>query len=434
MENLLRQKHHETVVDRLRSLMTDARLDAAVALSNENITYINTLPSSFLNDSGWLGLAMIVVPREGEIVGICSDFERPALETEGMVPTWHDFHMWMYIDDQFISGRRSTVRTASESFQGATSIGILTDYLKSRGIDHGRIGVEKRLLPLSLWEELLKALPDTSFVDSSALFYNARYVKTPYEIQCLRHAAQCQEKVLLETMAEIDVGTSHADILGLLRSRALAMPGIDRIRFVFVSIGPRFAPCAAPYNIQVAPGDLIKYDGALVVRGYGGDAGRTFVAGKPSADQDRIHRALLRGHEAALELMKPGVPLKQVFQRAMQVAQENGLPHYARGHVGHSVGLDQTVEEPPFISPNSERPMVPGNVFCLELPYYAHGFGSIQFEDILLITESGHELLTTSSKALNTIGSRTGTIKTSLPVQSRAKEAETTELHRSAPS
>jgi Xaa-Pro aminopeptidase len=404
MERSLRERHYEIVVERLRTIMTGLDLDALIAFTNENITYINTLPSSFLNDSGWLGLAMIVIPREGDIIGVCSDFEKPALETEGMVSTWHDFHMWMYIDDQFVGGRRPTVKEASDTFQGDMSLTVLREYLKSKGIDRGKIGLERRSLPVSLWEEVTKALPDATLIDSSALFYDARYVKTPYEIECLRYAARCQEKVLFETMAEVDVGTSHGEILRLLRSKALSTPGIDRIRFIFVTVGPRFAPCAVPYDIRVAPGDLIKYDGALVVRGYGGDAGRTFVAGKPSVDQERIHKALLAGHEAGLELMRPGMTPKTVFQRAMQVAQEKGLPNYVRGHVGHSVGLDQTVEEPPFISLNSENPMVPGNVFCLELPYYGYGFGSIQFEDIVLITEEGHELLTTSSKALHPIG------------------------------
>jgi Xaa-Pro aminopeptidase len=413
MERNIRQKHYEIVVDRLRSLMTDFGLDALVALTNENITYINTLPSSFLNDSGFPGLAMIAVPREGDIVGICSDFERPALETEGMVSTWHDFHMWVYIDDQFVDGVGGAERKATESFQSGMSVSVLADHLKSAGIDRGKIGVEKSALQVPLWKELKTALPNATFVDSGPLFYDARYTKTSYEIECLRHAARCQERVLFDTMAEVHIGTSHAEILRRLRSRALAIPGIDRIRFMFVSIGQRFAPCAEPYDIQVAQGDLIKYDGALVVRGYGGDAGRTFVAGIPSADQERIHRVLLSGHEEALKLMRPGVTPKEVFQKAMRVVQEKGLPNYVRGHVGHSVGLDQTVEEPPFISLSSEDPMAPGNVFCLELPYYAHGFGSIQFEDIVLVTEEGYELLTAAPKTLTPIGSGVGLAKTS---------------------
>ena len=411
MERNLRQKHYSVVIDRLRSLMTDSDLDVLVAFTNENITYINTLPSSFLNDSNWLGMAMIVVPREGEVVGICSDFERPALAADGTVPTWLDFHMWVYIDDQFTDRPAGSTKKATETFKNDLSMAVLAECLKSKGIDHGRIGVERKTLPVPLWEELQRTFPGATFADSSQVFYDARYVKTAYEIACLRHAAACQEEILFATMAEADVGMSHGEILGQLRSRAFAHPGIDGIRFMFVAIGSRIAPCAFPYDARIAAGDLIKYDGALITRGYGADAGRTFIAGRPSPDQERIHKVLLSGHEEALRLMKPGVALREVFQRAVQVVQGNGLPNYVRGHVGHSVGLDQTVEEPPFLSAYSENPMVPGNVFCLELPYYAHGFGSIQFEDIVLITEDGHELLTTSSKMLTPIGTKVNATK-----------------------
>ena len=101
---------------------------------------------------------------------------------------------------------------------------------------------------------------------------------------------------------------------------------------------------------------------------------------------------------------RPAVIPRDVFNRAMEIARTEGLPEYARGHIGHSVGLDQTIEEPPFLSPTSEEPMRPGNVFCVELPYYAYGFGSIQNEDIVLITDDGRELLTTRERRLHPLG------------------------------
>ena len=187
-------------------------------------------------------------------------------------------------------------------------------------------------------------------------------------------------------MAEVQVGMSHAEIMSRLRSKALAAKGIDSIRFMYVSAGPLFAPTVSPYDVNIQEGDLVKYDGALVVRGYGADAAWTFIAGEPSPDQARVNHSLLAAHRAAVEMMGPGVIPRDVFNKAMEVARKEGLPDYVRGHVGHSVGLDQTIEEPPLLSAVSEEPMRPGNVFCVELPYYAHGFGSIQNEDIVLIT------------------------------------------------
>ena len=152
----------------------------------------------------------------------------------------------------------------------------------------------------------------------------------------------------------------------------LAEKGIDSIRFMYVSVGPLFAPTVSPYDANIQEGDLVKYDGALVVRGYGADAAWTFIAGEPSPDQERVNHALLAGHRAAVEMMGPGVIPKDVFNRAMEVVRTEGLPKYRHGHVGHSVGLDQTIEEPPPYAliilvtdrPGGEGPGIQGDEHC----------------------------------------------------------------------
>jgi Xaa-Pro aminopeptidase len=405
MNDRLKSRHHEIVTERLRSLMEEEGLDVLLALKNDNFTYINTAASPFLSQSGFASIAMIVVPREGEVFGICPDFERPAVEGQGMVPAWYDYPVWIYIDDQFVPDRKSKKESEKEEFFSlGSSVGMLADRLRAAGLHRGRVGVEMMSIQAPVWEALQGAVPDATFVDSSQVFYESRSVKTDYEIECLRYGSRVQEDVVFETMSEVQVGVSHGEIMSRLRSKALAAEGIDSIRFMYVSAGPLFAPTVSAYDVSIRAGDLVKYDGALVVRGYGADAAWTFVAGKPSPDQERVNHALLSAHRAAVEMMGPGVIPKDVFNKAMEVARREGLPDYVRGHVGHSVGLDQTIEEPPLLSAASEQPMRAGNVFCVELPYYAHGFGSIQNEDIVLITEEGRELLTKREKRLYPIG------------------------------
>ena len=70
-----------------------------------------------------------------------------------------------------------------------------------------------------------------------------------------------------------------------------------------------------------------------------------------------------------------------------------GFDTYSRGHLGHSVGLGHNYEEPPFIAPDEHRPLVAGMVLSLELPLYVHGLGHFQLERMVLVTESGHDVL-----------------------------------------
>ena len=193
----------------------------------------------------------------------------------------------------------------------------------------------------------------------------------------------------------------HAEILAKVKSKAASTPGIDAIRFLGISMGPMFTPSPYPYEASVQKGDLVKYDGVLTVRGYGADQARTFIAGSPTDHQLRISNILVKAHRAALAMFHPGAIPGDIYQRAMSILHDSGLPDYIRGHAGHSLGLDQKVEEPPFLSPQNRQPMVPGNVFTLELPYYAHNFGSIMNEDIVLITEDGCQRLTRADIGLH---------------------------------
>ena len=73
--------------------------------------------------------------------------------------------------------------------------------------------------------------------------------------------------------------------------------------------------------------------------------------------------------------------------------RQAGFASYSRGHLGHSVGLAHNYEEPPFISADETRPLAPGMVVSVELPYYLLGVGSFQMERMVLIQADGIEVL-----------------------------------------
>ena len=94
--------------------------------------------------------------------------------------------------------------------------------------------------------------------------------------------------------------------------------------------------------------------------------------------------------------------MREVYTAALQSVRENGLPNYSRGHFGHSIGMDDQVEEPPFIGPNNSV-LEPGMVICLEVPYYPADVGGFNIEDVILITDDGCEVLTKSPRDLRQV-------------------------------
>jgi Xaa-Pro aminopeptidase len=96
------------------------------------------------------------------------------------------------------------------------------------------------------------------------------------------------------------------------------------------------------------------------------------------------------------------VPVSRIFETGMKVTREAGLPHYQRNHVGHGIGLEPY--DPPTINAAAQAVLEPGMVFCVETPYYEHGWGGIQVEDAVEITTAGVRRLTQSSQELQIIG------------------------------
>ena len=143
-------------------------------------------------------------------------------------------------------------------------------------------------------------------------------------------------------------------------------------------------------------------DLGCLVGPYRSDISRTAVLGTPTEKQARYYAAILAGERAAIAAMKPGVPVSQLFDLAVRLTRENGLPHYKRNHVGHGIGLEPY--DPPTINAATETPLEPGMVFCVETPYYEHGWGGVQVEDAVEITATGVRQLTRSSQELHILG------------------------------
>jgi len=67
-------------------------------------------------------------------------------------------------------------------------------------------------------------------------------------------------------------------------------------------------------------------------------------------------------------------------------------PQLYREHAGHGVGLE--IHEEPMIYKGSKFVLEPGMVVMIECGRYILGEAGYQLEDLVLVTPSGHELMT----------------------------------------
>jgi len=77
----------------------------------------------------------------------------------------------------------------------------------------------------------------------------------------------------------------------------------------------------------------------------------------------------------------------------------NNISHYSRHHCGHGIGIE--LHELPNIAPNDDTILEEGMIINIESPYYELGFGGMQVEDTMLVTNKGKELFTTIDNAID---------------------------------
>jgi Xaa-Pro aminopeptidase len=128
------------------------------------------------------------------------------------------------------------------------------------------------------------------------------------------------------------------------------------------------------------------------------------VVGEIPAEVARLHAVVREAIEAARALIRPGVPCRDLYDAAARVIEDAGHPtlrtrapgetltHGFYYSLGHGVGLE--VHEAPSLGLSREHALVAGDVIAIEPGIDVPGIGGVRLEDLILVTDDGHETLT----------------------------------------
>ncbi|MDE5552241.1 MAG: Xaa-Pro peptidase family protein, partial [Muribaculaceae bacterium] len=286
------------------------------------------------------------------------------------------------------------------------------------------VGLEYDALSYSEVSRLAKVFGEAVSADCSGVMRGARMVKTPYEIELMRidgvHQSAVYERIGrlyrrdmtdLEFQVEIERALRLEGCLGYTRVAGRLM----EINMGSVISGDN-ADVPSPYDFAMggagqspslpggADGMTMKHGTTVMVdmngnfNGYQTDMTRVWSVGEIPEEALKAHECSRRILRALERETLPGVEIRSLYDRAMEIVREEGLERYFMGHnrqvtfIGHGVGIE--LNEQPAITARCRQIVEEGMTLALEPKFVIPGIGAVGVENTYVVRADGLECLT----------------------------------------
>jgi Xaa-Pro aminopeptidase len=353
-------------VERLNRLMDENKLDAVVARSGTNFTYLagfaypGTLARHLDLPDSPRGV-YLVWPRKGE----------PTIVLNAIA--------------EGLTRRDSWVRRI-EVYEGYSEPPVrkLTAMLKDMGLGEARVGFERSYVSARDWDEIDGALPRMTMADCTRMMEEVRWIKTAGEIDLLKAGADLLDDAYLEVFPTIEHGEPESAVHSRLVASCIRR-GANWAHGILNS-SRTMIPYAGESEQPFLRGDAVRTDYVAYRQGYPGHQSRCAVLGLPTAEQRAAYRTIRDLYRASAEQCRPGVAAGAVYAFVVEAFRGAGLA-YRSMLAGHSVGCWWHQQEPVIARDNPIR-LEEGMVIAME-PHVDHW----HIQDMFLIGRDGPELI-----------------------------------------
>lgn len=280
-------------------------------------------------------------------------------------------------------------------------------------------------LPFTEYNRLAACFPEAEVVPcGTALIRRARSVKTPIEIEMFRRSGVAHAKTYEQIPSVYRPGMTDRQ-LSIEIERLMRLEGCLGIFRVFgqsmeIFMGSLLAgdnaAVPSPYDFALGgkgldpslpggvSGTLLQAGQCFMVDmggnfyGYMGDMSRVFSVGKLPEQAYAAHQACIEVQEAVVAMAKPGTVCEDMYDKAVEIITKAGFADYFMGvgqkakFIGHGIGLE--INEMPVLAPRMKQELEPGMVFALEPKIVLPGIGPVGIENSWAVTAEGLEKLT----------------------------------------
>ena len=302
----------------------------------------------------------------------------------------------------------------------------LPDLLKECGLPMPhKLMLEGDELPYVEYKRLEACFPDTEVVPyGTALIRQARSVKTEMEIELLHRSAIAHAKAYEQIPSVYKAGMTDLQ-LSIEVERLMRLEGCLGIFRVFgrsmeIFMGSVLAgdnaAVPSPYDFALggkgldpslpggASGNLLQPGQSVMIDlggnfyGYMCDMSRVYSIGKLPDEAYAAHQACLDVQAAVTAMANPGVRCEELYDVAIETITKVGFADYFMGveqkakFIGHGIGLE--INEAPVLAPRIKQELEPGMVFALEPKVVLPTIGPVGIENSWVVTADGVKKLT----------------------------------------
>lgn len=406
---------------RALALMEQFALDALIAATRENVTYLSDFaPWGQAVHKYFQRPNFVVFPRSVDDAPTLLIYPGEATYA-ACYPPW--------IEDVCIYGAarsphyRGTAPMASEEekfssmlnqacLKGKTPGEALVKILREKKLLRDRIGIDHEGISLALKQELRDSLPEAKFFDASDCFRLIRMIKTSDEIKRLKKAAALNERGIQAIFRKAQIGCDELELASEYYSEIGKGRGV--VEWFHLGSGRRSAAICPPIGKKLAAGELLRTDAGCILDCYHADTCGTGVMGEPTPKQARMFAAGKNGIAACLEVLRPGCKPSRLADALSQGLREGGATEEKKDFVGHTIGIEprefpfefgspKTVSSP-YLPETTDITLEENMVINIEVALVERGFGGIQIEHTLVMRPGGYEFIIPQSRDLVRIG------------------------------
>ena len=338
-------------------VLREKQLDAAVVFNQANVRSLTGIDCDN---------ACLLVKADGTVV-FHTDFR--------YVPMVHRVAPWLKVDDikkvggarPFRSGRAKLLKMGYES-----------------SVTHAR------------FMQLEKAFPGATFTDVDANVKELRAVKTADELAKLRAAEALNDAIWSEAQKKFKPGMTEREMARVIQHLMIERGDGEAFETI-VCVGKNAAECHHVPDDTVWNGrEPVLVDMGVKLDGYCSDMTRNMVPARPSKLYKKVYGLVLEANRRAIAAARPGMTAGALDKVARDFLTQEGFGK-AFGHsLGHGVGIE--IHEAPWAAKKQKMVLKPGMSVTIEPGVYLEDNLGVRIEDLVLITETGCEVISHSAK------------------------------------